>query len=113
MRLSHAICVFLSLAGSDVMPSCGKREPQVAKPGDACGGPYVCTAPSTCATLDQSIHTSSYSTPYICTKACASNADCTDLGLPMICGATGTLHGSGQAGERVCIPMAAQMDGDR
>jgi hypothetical protein len=102
MRVLSAVVILLALVRADAFPGCGKREPMVAKAGDSCGGPFVCTAPTTCATLDQSIKMPSWESAYVCTKACAADADCDGLGMAMKCTGKGRLQGLFEA-ERASV----------
>jgi hypothetical protein len=98
----------LAISHLDVMPSCGKREPHYAEPGYSCGGPFICNAPATCATLDRSIVMPNYSSTYVCTKSCATDADCTGLGMEMTCTGQGYFGASSDKHERMCIPTSAK-----
>jgi hypothetical protein len=105
---SFGAVALLAFARADAMPGCGKREPMVAKAGDSCGGPFVCNAPTTCATLDRSIKMPSWESAYVCTKGCAADADCDGLGIAMKCTGMGRLQGYSKPSEQVCIPVVAQ-----
>lgn len=115
MRGALLVVTALSFAAADVAPSCGKRsrpEPRLINAGDACGGPFVCASPTACVTLDATLQMPSYSSAYVCTKACTSDAECAGLGLPMRCTGSGRVRG-GPTSERVCLPTIATSDAGR
>ncbi len=96
-----------ALGGADVVPGgcCGgshRNHEYNAAPGEACGGPARCLESTTCAVLDQSFAGSGFTSSYVCTKACGSDADCGGLSVAMRCTGSGRLGGS--ASQPVCLP---------
>jgi hypothetical protein len=86
--------VLSALALADVGPRCGERRHIVAGPWQACGGPAECTGGTQCVTLDRAIDLGNARTSYVCSHACATDAECATMGTGFTCSGKGTIRGA-------------------